>query len=802
MQIDFENKWLKIGVRELLYEESTGSDLGSGGLKRVRAAAGREAHQLLQDERCGRLKTYRSEVHIKYESTIDGFQVLIQGRIDGVYEHAGSFVIEEIKSTMSLDEVEHLVASGALEAYVMQLKLYLYLLSSQSGRPCRGYLVFVDVVDHDQKRIEIEADYDAVGELIETRVRSILEEFRGREKDFQQKREKAQELAFPFAAPRKFQTEMMDEVTGVLERKEDALFSAPTGVGKTVGALFPAVKYALENRLRLFFVTSKTTQQKLVIDTLKMIDNGSGYLKAINLRAKEKMCPNDEYHCHPDFCRYSRGYFNRMSESSAVGDLLRLGVVTPEDVFERGMHEELCPFELSLDISLGVDVVVCDYNYVFDPAVYLKRFFSDRYDDIILIIDEAHNLYSRGRDYFSPKIERGMLKKLFERIPEDTDPVFDQARELLGSIDDYLDELKREGAGPGAEKEFLVGPDVDFFVETREVFDLLMMQYQVYKKEHKIVLKDDLLADFYFDFCAFVNVLLLEGDEFTYIYCADRGREYFKILCMDPSGKLGQRIKGFYSTIAMSATLEPAEFYRNVLGFDPDNTLVERFPSPFPPQNRKILVLPHISTIYRHRSDSVDKLGELIGGIVRARAGNYFVFFPSFDYMLSVVPYLDPGDYELLLQQRSMTEHDRYRLLKKLSKKEKKHLVLAVQSGIFAEGVDYPGEMLIGVIIVGPGLPRYCFEQELMKQYYDQKIGKGFEYAYLYPGMNRVVQSAGRVIRTEHDRGIVALIGRRFAGRQYAQLLPPDWYQKSPRELIANDYEQELNQFWNEGSPQ
>jgi DNA excision repair protein ERCC-2 len=290
-------------------------------------------------------------------------------------------------------------------------------------------------------------------------------------------------------------------------------------------------------------------------------------------------------------------------------------------------------------------------------------------------------------------------------------------------------------------------------------------------------------------------VLELEGEEFVHVYDRSNCTAKLKILCLDPSNQLKKRNEGFYSAIGMSATLSPLEFYRDVLGFNRSARLVA-LPSPFPAENRKILVIPEVSTTYKQRSKYFRKIAQIVEEVISVRVGNYFVFFPSFDFLKEVSPFLRPAGYQVLTQERVMPDHTRNALFDRLSDPTAAHLVLAVQGGVFAEGVDYPGELAVGAVIVGPGLPKVSFESELMRQYFEENFSKGFEYAYLYPGMNRVVQSAGRIIRTETDRGVILLLDKRFTYENYASLFPRDWYDSSPSELISKEYLRELSRFW------
>jgi DNA excision repair protein ERCC-2 len=444
-----------------------------------------------------------------------------------------------------------------------------------------------------------------------------------------------------------------------------------------------------------------------------------------------------------------------------------------------------------------VDVHVCDYNYVFDPSVYLKHFFQDnRHRDKILIIDEAHNLYSRAMDYYSPSLCRADIRDLLERLPHDPRLGPDLGK-WLRSIDAEFRELSKIGREDhGNAPKYEVELPVAFFERKRDELEALTIRYHLYRVTNKIAAADDPFEAFFAAFYYFTNVLALKGDEFSHLFDKTEGSQEIEVLCKCPSRQLRARLNGFHSVIAMSATLEPMNFYRDVLGFDAVRTDSLVLPSPFPSQHRKIVVIPSLSTTYKMRGRSYTELANTIARIVQTRRGNYAAFFPSFDYLRAVEPILRQLCPYLLVQQRDMDQAQRDELLLQV-REQRDRLILAVQGGVFSEGVDFPGEQLIGVIVVSPALPTVSFERELMRQYYDEHYDyRGFEYAYLYPGMARVIQSVGRLIRTETDRGIAALICERFATPQYNRLFPRHWYEQDVEDLCPRDWEAELVRFW------
>jgi DNA excision repair protein ERCC-2 len=413
-----------------------------------------------------------------------------------------------------------------------------------------------------------------------------------------------------------------------------------------------------------------------------------------------------------------------------------------------------------------VDVHVCDYNYVFDPSVYLKHFFQDnRHRDKILIVDEAHNLYGRAMDYYSPSLLRHDIRALLERLPHDPKLATELGKWLrsLEAVFRELSKLGRDDHGNAPKYEITLPAEV--FERLEADLEPLTVRYHLYRVMNKIAAADDPFEEFFAVFYRFCNVLALRGNEFSHVFDKSEHQQEIKIICKCPARQLRARLNGFHSVIAMSATFEPMDFYRDVLGFDADRTDTLSLPSPFPIHHRKIVVIPSLSTTYKMRQRFHGQLASTIARVVNTKRGNYAVFFPSFDYLRAVEPILrQVCSYNLLVQQRDMDQQERDDLLQQV-REQRDRVILAVQGGIFSEGVDLPGE-------------------------------QGFEYAYLYPGMARVIQSVGRLIRTETDRGIAALVCQRFSMPQYTNLFPRHWFEERVEELIPRDWEAELHRFW------
>jgi DNA excision repair protein ERCC-2 len=832
--IDDQEKTINLSVRDLCAEEALGGSLSAMPLGAARADLGRTLHEEYQSRQSTLIPGYLREQAVRYSFFVESYTVTLQGRIDGVYPSGAEWVIEEIKSVLSLDPLP--VLEEIPVSHRWQLKVYQWLWSClQSTREVTGQLVLVSAESGQVLVLPLPPGLEEVSEFVSRHLREIIASHKLELAHRRRKSLRADALPFPFPKMRKYQDRMIAQVESSLENRQHLLIAAPTGVGKTAAALYAALKFALKHGQQVFFLTSKTTQQRIVQETLRLweesfrergeADSPSPPLfTSLLLRAKEKSCANDVVFCHESRCEYARDFYGRLEESKLCERLGQMGILSPDFIYQQAVAHTLCPFELSLELMAQADLVVCDYNYIYDPLVSLQRVFENDPSRLLIIIDEAHNLYSRAREYYSPDLNLADIRLLLQMLgqlveaAEGESPAFPeqqqamlaarapsrgflrQFRSLLKELEEYFAEVADNYPESREEEQVRVEFDRERFERHEEELADLMRRYLVYRRRAGLLLEEDRILDFFFRLADFCRVLKLAGAEFVHLFDQSGKAVRLKILCLDPSRLLHRKNSLFHSVVGMSATLTPLEFYREVLGLNPDAERVG-LPSPFPAENRQVFVLPEVSTTFRQRSRNAGKIARIIEQIISIREGNYFAFFPSFAFLEEVSQFLSPGEYQLLLQDRYMPDFARENLLEKLSDPLVAHLVLAVQGGIFAEGVDYPGELAIGAIVVGPGLPRVSFEQELLRQYYEEQCGRGFDYAYLFPGMNRVIQSAGRIIRSETDRGVIVLLDQRFAQENYLALLPRHWYESSPAELICRkDYLARLRDFW--GGPE
>ncbi|MCB0281821.1 MAG: ATP-dependent DNA helicase [Calditrichaeota bacterium] len=797
MAIKIENNQIYLTVRDLVPATQNSQMLSSFPLPQ-RGALGRQAQSWLQKNKKSRHGLFHTEYALKQSYSHKDFQFNISGRIDGVYLLQNRAEIEEIKSVILKKSLFKTVTADLYPHFIHQLLLYTYLLQDElEGFEIVPFLVLINLVDYKDRIFPVNYNRPAVEALLLQRFDSIIEEINTSAKAIETKKAELFKVNFSLAEDRPQQLQMMQAVSQAIDNREHLMASAPTGTGKTAASLFPAIRYAYAHNKKIMFVTSKGTQQEIVRETLNLILQQGLDLKVSFIKASQKMCANDIYFCHEAHCPYARDYRRRLDESGIISRLREKSFLSAEMVFEEAVKEVLCPYEVNLDLAVHSDVLVGDYNYVFDPAVQLRKvFFKTDYSDWILIIDEAHNLYERGMGYLSPQISRRLLKILNESLRSKKHSVYKALKTALKKIDDEFHRLQQEGeASFSGHQYFETQLNIIAWQDLLALFESAYISYLVHKVKKSLLLIDDPFESFYFTFRRFVQVLKNRNTSFvTYYDAADAG--ILNIQCCDPAFFLGEKIEQFHSVIAMSATLDPLPYYQDVLGFNKSRTTLLELDSPFPKENRQVIIIPGVSTRYKDRIKNYPRIAEIIKETIALKNGNYLVFFPSYDFLQNVNLFLGNIESDKIIQKPGMKDADRDEILNRMKNTENKNLLLAVMGGIFSEGVDFHGEMAIGVIVVSPALPRFGYQRDLLFHYYENKSGMGREYAYMYPGMNKVIQSVGRLIRSFTDKGIVILIGERFAEDDFNSLLPAYWFSRKNDIVITDNYKPVISEFW------
>ncbi len=783
--IDLDRRHLVASVGDLV-DDASQRAIGISGSGMSRLWIGQELHRRVQGELCSGDPAVQAEVAASVEVEMDGWTVEVVGRADAVrFADGVATEVHEIKTLHFAVDLYNLYAQERFERFRHQCRLYAWMLAAPGSTPA-ARLILVDIVTGEERHEEVRWAPETVEAWLRQRIHRLVAAEERRVARLDELRTAAEDLPFPFPSRRRAQETIGDAVLDSLGQSRHLLVRAPTGSGKTAGVLHPALKVALSKGHRLLFLTAKTLQQRLAVETARAMQDG--VFRSLQLRAKGKMCANTEIICHEEHCPYAREYGLKLVRSGLLQSLLSADDhLDPDVVSAAATAHEVCPFEVSLDLLPEVDLVVCDYNYVFDPNIGLAAVLHrNALRDAVLVIDEAHNLVDRGREYYSPALSSRVTGAALEHLSRRDSEVFRDLAVLAAHADELVRSTVRgalEGHSTGTRPAPL---PVDEIADLRLALDPAMLQYFMYKREHDLWTASDPVMDLFLTVTRLHRVLGLGGDEFVHLGSRDaEGVEEVKVFCCDASRFLGAVLDESAGAVAMSATLEPFEFYRELLGFDGPRTDQLHVPSPFPPENRLVVAIDDVDTTYRKRAQHYDAIAAWVSRLAPP-GRNALALFPSYDFLRRVHERLPPVAHTILAQQPGSSDDDQARFLAALSSGEP-HLVLAVLGGIFAEGVDYPGEMLSEVLVVSPGLPQYNVERELIKAYLGEVHGHGFAYAYLIPGLTRVVQAAGRLLRSEEDRGAIVLVGRRFLDPRYARLLPDEWTSGEPETMLRPD---------------
>jgi len=794
ISIDLDRHHLTASVGDLLGEVSTRA-IGLGGSGLSRLWIGSELHRRLQSDFEAAESGYRSEVPVELEVEVDDWTVQLVGRVDGVvFDGERPVRVDEIKTLHFAVDLHHLYIEERLDRFRRQAALYAFMLTMDDPPPAVR-LILVDIVTTEEQEEDVPWSPDEVRAWLRQQLHRLVAREQRRLHRLAELRTAADLIPFPHDEMRLGQEPIGEEVMDALEDNRHLLIRAPTGCGKTAAVLHPALRAALSQGHRLFFLTAKTLQQKIAVDTARAMQDG--LFRSLQLRAKGKMCANTEMICHEEFCPYAKEYGVKLVRTQLIETLLEdRDHQDPDELFDAARNHEVCPFEVSLDLLPHIDLVVCDYNYVFDPVIGLGAVLNEgALRNAVLVIDEAHNLVDRSREYYSPTITSAQIDRAIEYLATRSNAVFENLASLVRELSEYVASAVDAAFDEQRGEEALASFDPDTISDLRIAFDGAMLSYFLYKREQELWIADDPILDLFFTLTHFHRVLSLGGSEFVHLARRDAdGTVGLRIFCLDAARFVGEIIEESAGVIAMSATLEPFDFYRDLLGFDPHRSSSLYVPSPFPAENRLVLAIDDVDTTWRRRRSHYDRIASWISRLSHAR-GNVLALFPSYVFLNAIHDRLHMPHHRILVQHSGSSDAEQRQILDSLQSDES-HLLLAVLGGIFAEGVDYPGRMLSQVVVVSPGLPQFNMERELLKAYYQETYEHGFGYAYLIPGMTRVVQAAGRLIRSDTDRGVITFVGKRFLDSRYARLLPEEWVDEDPSSLLHPDPEEAVRDFF------
>lgn len=778
-----EETIIRISVRslvEFILREGDIDNRVSGSMEKDAMLLGGKIHRKIQS-RMG--TNYTAEVPLKIQMPCDGFVLQIEGRADGVLKDDGKVLIDEVKGI--LRSLEHLEAP--VPVHLAQAKCYAYIYAVQNSLKCIDVqMTYCQMETEEIRRFCQEFEFQELQTWFQDLV-TQYEKWAKFEIEWRNVRnDSIRQIEFPFPY-REGQRDLVVSVYRTILRKKKLFIQAPTGVGKTMATVFPAVRAVGEGLgEKIFYLTAKTITRTVAEQAFSLLKEKGLLYKTITLTAKEKICFCEEAECNPDACPYAKGHFDRVND--AVFDLItHSGDWSREVLEEQAKKHMVCPFEMSLDVSNWADAVICDYNYAFDPQAHLKRFFSESgKGEYLFLIDEAHNLVERGREMYSASLYKEDLLEV-RKLVKAEDPKL--AKGLSECNQQFL-ELKRE-----CEHYQILKSVSHIALKLMNVLSKL----EDYLEECKDAEKKKRVLDFYFAVRSFLNIHdIMDENYVIFSEMMEDGRFQIKLFCVNPAVNLQNYLEQGNSTIFFSATLLPVHYYKKLLSVEKDDYAVYAHSS-FPQENKFLFIGTDVSTRYTRRGESTyQRFARYIAVMAEQKKGNYMAFFPSYRFLEEVhTCFLECVDHEVdsICQVSYMDEEQREEFLEEFEQEREKSLVaFCVMGGIFSEGIDLTDDKLIGAVIAGTGLPQVCTEREILKQYFNVADMDGFDYAYLYPGMNKVLQSAGRVIRTESDRGVILLLDDRFRAMRYREVFPREWQQYQLGSV--KNLEQEIRTFW------
>ena len=769
---------------------------------------GARIHRRIQGEQGS---DYYSEVPLSININCDFYDITVSGRADGIIIRLDKITVDEIKGMYA--DVEKL--EEPVPVHLAQAMCYAYIYAKQEGlQEISVRMTYSSIGKGNTRFFEYDFSFDHLSRWFD----DLIGEYK-RWAEFEIKWGALRDASirvteFPYNY-RDGQKELAQNVYRTIVHKKKLFLEAPTGVGNTLAVLFPSIKAVGEGKSRkIFYLTAKNAGAVVANETFSLFRKRGLKFKTVNLMAKEKFCINESCECNPEKCPYAKGHYDRVNE--ILFSLLASGDDYSTELIRASAEENnVCPFELALDLSLFCDGVICDYNYAFDPKARLKRFFAQgTKGEYIFLVDEAHNLVDRGREMYSAALRRKDIAIIKKRLRG----VSRTLSRHLNDLDRSMKKLEEETAG-----RYTLFSGVDDVAVSAGRF---AGTYEDVTKEYPI--DDDTVLQFYFDVRSFLDVHELLNEKYR-IYGKNEPGEGFvlRLYNTDPSDNLGLCMENAVSTVLFSATLLPVRYYMDLLsGGEDDFAVYAR--SVFDPQRLGVFIAKDVSSKYNRRSQNeYEKIAGEIYDIIKIRNGNYMLFFPSYDFMEKVFASFSDivsDGVKCIVQDRKMTEDERLLFLEEFSKQGdytgKQHnkitgvagdgpdagtkpvnsgenkitlVGFCVLGGVFSEGIDLTEESLIGAVIVGTGLPMVCTEREILREYFEASGMDGFDYAYRFPGMNKVLQAAGRVIRTENDTGIAVLMDERFESRQYRALFPKEWVDTG---IISRGGLEGIEAFW------
>ncbi len=774
---------IELSVHQLVDFLLRKGDIDNRVFNRSSQTEGSRLHAIYQSKQGN---NYISEYPLKQSFVIDDIEITLQGRADGIIKKSkDDYIIDEIKTTI-IDLKEF--REENLEWHLGQAKCYAYMFAYALNLNHIG--VKLTYIRQGKESERFADDYMFVTSELEKDIYTLLNDYLAFYQVIirlnEERDNTIKTLEFPFSNYRKGQKELIKYVYGTIKNKEKLFIEAPTGIGKTMSCIYPSIKYLLEDKeSKIFYLTAKATGKENAHQALSILKDNGLSISDIIITSKEKICFNKDKACNPDECLYAIGYYNKI-KNVIKESILRYDDFDYETITHIANKHMICPFELELDLSLFCDVIVCDYNYVFDPTAYMKRYFDENPSHYIILLDEAHNLVERSKDMYSAELSYSEFlkaKKSQSRIPNR------KIKTFLAKLKLLFEKYSLEYGNGNHEIE-------DLSEEGYKTLNKFVTKYQeVSKENNKDISKD--LTNLYIDISRFLKISELLCERFLVYINKSEDDLKIKIHCLDASRFLAATMSKVNSTTLFSATLSPISYYIDTLGGDKENSPSVVLNSPFPKENLKLLIAPKISTRYKNRDKTYQEVANMLQTFVSIKKGNYFIYLPSYEYLDNLLKVISfPEDVDVFVQDREMSEKDRNDFISHFKEDKNRSTVgLAIIGGAFGEGIDLVGDYLIGVAIVGIGLPKINYESNKIVEYYQESEINGFNYAYTYPGMNKVMQAVGRLIRSENDKGAALLIDERYMWNDYRILFKKEW---EHYEVVynENDIKESLQKFF------
>ncbi len=720
--------------------------------------------------------TYISEYPLKTSFMIGNVHVILQGRADGIIKTGYRYIIDEIKTTVTDLQTFH---DEQLEWHLGQAKCYAFMFAKEKEQDNIGIrLTYIKQGKEKEKLIE---DYVFFTLDLEQYVKELIQEYI----DFynivfrhlEERKKTCEEIAFPFDKYRSGQRKLSELVYGVATKGGNLFVEAPTGIGKTMSTLYPYIKsLAKDDNQKIFYLTAKGSGKEAASNAIKILRDKGLAISEILITAKDKICFCKGKACNPDECPFAKNYYSKIQGIIEYA-LMTNNSFDYQTIVDLAYDNVVCPFELQLDLSLYCDVIICDYNYVFDPTAYLRRYLDSDSTHYAALVDEAHNLVDRSREMYSAVLNYHTLleaKKSSAHIKNTKlKNVFKKLKEMFLNFD-----ICEEG-------------NTVFPYFSDEMYKTLSNAYsklqEISKEDNKAITKET--TNLILEINLFNKIAELYDDNYFAYLHKENGDFSLHLYCLDASNFLHQTCEDLKATTFFSATMTPMEYYIDTLGGE---KLIDPYiclPSPFDKDNLLLMIAPKVSIKYKNRESSYQQVVDYIESFVSNKVGNYFVYVPSYEYLHRLESMINlPEGFNCFFQEKDISEQERIAFLNNFpTNPSETNVGFLVIGGAFSEGIDLVDDRLIGAIVIGVGIPKINFESDKIASHFEEKGLNGYEYAYLNPGMNKVMQAVGRVIRSETDRGAVLLIDERYLHKQYRALFKSEWseYQvvTSPEEV-------------------